>query len=127
MFKKSAAKLGKKRGGILHVFQKTVNDLEKLDETTKSQIKTQEDKIKKETEPITEAILEKVAETIIETSALEDVAEKEIENTTEPVLEKISEEYIQEATNMVNEFAFHRFGTALRVSANRLFMDIRTL
>jgi len=48
MFTTTANVITKRRGGILHVFNKAITDLEKLDTDTKSQIEKQEEKIKKE-------------------------------------------------------------------------------
>lgn len=50
MLKQSAIKIGKKRGGVLHVFRKAIKELEKLNGEADSQIKVSEDKIKKEQE-----------------------------------------------------------------------------
>lgn len=48
MFEIKANKIGKRRGGILSVFHKTITELEKLDSETTSQIDKQTEKIKKE-------------------------------------------------------------------------------
>lgn len=48
MWGTSSNKIGKKRGGILSVFQKTISELEDLDNKTTAQINIQSEKIKKE-------------------------------------------------------------------------------
>jgi hypothetical protein len=48
MFGTKANKIGKRRGGILSVFSKTITELEKLDSETATQIDKQTKKIKKE-------------------------------------------------------------------------------
>jgi len=48
MLKKTANKIEKKRGGILHVFNKTISELDKLNGQTEAQIKVQDEKIQKE-------------------------------------------------------------------------------
>lgn len=48
MFSKSANKIGKRKGGILHVFNKTIKDLQNLSSQTEKEIKKRIEKIKVE-------------------------------------------------------------------------------